>query len=109
MKAGADHSVPLAPEALALLGPRGADGESVFGRLDNKAMRRFVVGLDCTIHGFRSTFSDWAAESGWDFELRELALAHAIGSQTARSYSRSAQVDRRREMMEAWAKVACHR
>jgi integrase len=100
MKKGKAHSVPLAPEALALLGPRGAPDARVFG-IDEKAMRRLVSGY--TVHGFRSSFTDWAAEAGFDFEQREIALAHAVGSQTARAYSRSAQVERRMAMMQAWA------
>src|ERR1039458_5384566 len=106
MKAGKAHTVPLTAEALALLGPRGAEDEFVFGNLDGRAMRHFVKDHGYTVHGFRSTFTDWAAESGWDFELREIALAQAVSDATARAYNRSAQIDRRRSMMSAWSAFA---
>jgi integrase len=70
-------------------------------------MGRLVEGLNCSVHGFRSTFTDWAAEFGWDFELREIALAHAVSGATSQAYNRSKQVDRRRAMMSAWSAFAC--
>lgn len=54
-------------------------------------------------HGLRSTFRDWAAEGGWDRDLAEIALAHQVGSAVERAYRRSDMVERRREMMTAWA------
>lgn len=106
MKAGKDHTVPLAPEALALLGDRGKPEALVFGHLDDRALRVFVRDRGCRVHGFRSTFAVWAAESGWELELRKLALAHAVSGATAQAYNRSQQVDRRRAMMTAWARFA---
>jgi integrase len=70
-------------------------------------MGRLVEGLNCSVHGFRSTFTDWAAEFGWDFELREIALAHAVSGATSQAYNRSKQVDRRRAMMSAWSAFTC--
>jgi integrase len=106
MKAGAAHSVPLAPAAMALLGPRGADDALVFGTLNEKAMRPFVKDRGCTVHGFRSTFADWANEAGQDATLVELSLAHAVGSTVTRAYARSNLLERRRELLEAWATFA---
>jgi integrase len=57
-----------------------------------------------TVHGFRSTFSTWAAErTNYSFEVRELALAHSVGSQVERAYQRSDLFDRRRRLMQDWA------
>src|SRR4051812_48787447 len=56
-----------------------------------------------TVHGFRSTFSDWAAETGQPVDLREAALAHALGSKVAQAYARGDLLERRRRLMDAWA------
>jgi integrase len=57
-----------------------------------------------TSHGFRSTFSDWASEvSPFSSELRETALAHAIGNKAEAAYRRGDALEKRRTMMEAWA------
>jgi hypothetical protein len=60
-----------------------------------------------TAHGLRSTFRNWVAEET-DFpgEPAEMALAHSVGSVVERAYKRSDLIAKRREMMEAWAKVA---
>jgi integrase len=108
MKEGHEHSVPLTPEALALLGARGGPDELVFGKLDERAMRAFVKDHDCKVHGFRSTFMDWANETGQDANLAEMSLAHAIGSQVTRAYARSDLIERRRALMQAWSTFACH-
>jgi integrase len=76
MKEGKFHSSPLTDEALALLGPRGEPGELIFKSLTgialhDTAMRAYLKGRDCSVHGFRSTFTDWAAENGYPSELRE--------------------------------------
>ena len=54
-------------------------------------------------HGLRSTFRQWAAEQGFPRDMAELALAHHIGSEVERAYQRSDMLERRREMMAAWA------
>jgi integrase len=58
-----------------------------------------------TVHGFRSSFRDWAAEQT-DFpgELAEMALAHVVGSKVERAYRRSDLFDRRRELAEQWSR-----
>jgi integrase len=65
-------------------------------------MRRMGVGT-YTVHGFRSSFRDWAADHGIEFELAEAALAHTIGNSVTRAYLRSSMVTRRRPVMTAWA------
>jgi integrase len=109
MKEGKQHAVPLTPEALELLGADGDDDDLIFGRLHESAMRAFVRDRGCKVHGFRSTFTDWAAEHGHPPELREMAIAHAVGDDDERAYRRTNMIGRRREMMQAWAAFACSR
>jgi integrase len=57
-----------------------------------------------TVHGFRSSFRDWAGnETTFPRELAEQALAHVIGDKAEQAYRRSDALDRRRALMEAWA------
>jgi hypothetical protein len=63
-------------------------------------------GATHTVHGFRSTFSDWAAEANYSLELRERDLHHAIGNAVVTTYQRSKLTEQRRPMMAAWAKLA---
>jgi integrase len=58
---------------------------------------------DLTVHGFRSTFRDWAAEvSPYPRELAEAALAHVLGDKTEAAYQRGDLLEKRREMMQSW-------
>jgi integrase len=60
---------------------------------------------DLTVHGLRSTFRDWAAErTNFPREVAEMALAHAVGDSTERAYQRGDLFDKRRQLMDAWAK-----
>lgn len=115
MKAGAEHVVPLSAAAITLLEhvrqhelPPGAPIFAVGGATrSNMAMamllRRMGRG-DITTHGFRSTFRDWAGDaSSFPRELVEQALAHTISNKAERAYRRGTAVERRRELMEAWA------
>jgi integrase len=59
---------------------------------------------DLTVHGFRSTFRDWAAEcTNFPSEVVEMALAHAIGDKVEAAYRRGDLFDKRRRLMDAWA------
>jgi integrase len=95
--------------ALLLSLPR--DSEYVFTngarRLAADAMRavlRQIGRADMTVHGFRSSFRDWAAETtGHDNFVCELALAHAVGSKVEASYRRGALLEKRRALMDDWA------
>ncbi|WP_419826160.1 tyrosine-type recombinase/integrase [Sphingomonas sp.] len=114
MKAGAEHVVPLAPAAIALLESLRGSGqptERVFtlqGAIrSNMAMtmllRRMHVG-NATVHGFRSSFRDWAGDTtSYPRELVEQALAHTISSKTERAYRRGTAIERRRDLMIAWS------
>jgi integrase len=116
MKAGREFRAPLSDAALELLRglPGGAGpvfpGDELGGRpLPVNALRtmlRRIVGAGGpTVHGFRSTFADWAAEAGWPPDIVEAALAHVVGGETARAYRRTDVLERRRVLMEAWACV----
>ena len=125
MKERKEHSVPLSSAALAVLAEarRHPDLEEVRygsdtpdlvfpsqrGRpLYNNAMSKMLNTLDipCVPHGFRSSFVDWAAESGYDFNLAELCLAHAVGSEVARRYRRTRLDDPRAGLMQCWGSYA---
>ena len=59
---------------------------------------------DLTVHGFRSTFRDWAAEqTNFTREVAEMALAHTIGDKVEAAYRRGDLFEKRRKLMEAWA------
>ena len=116
MKGGKAHSVPLSAAAVELLGRlrsvESAPDQRVFAvggvARSNMAMamllRRMGRG-DLTTHGFRSTFRDWCGDDT-DFprELIEHALAHGIPNKVEASYRCRTAIERRRELMEAWAR-----
>jgi integrase len=65
------------------------------------------MGRTETVHGFRSTFSDWCAErTNFPSELREMALAHAVGNKVEAAYRRGDLFQKRRQLMAAWATFA---
>ena len=113
MKAGREHRVPLSEEAKALLGrqPRFAGDDLVFshkGRpLSDMAMVAVTrrMGVAAVPHGFRSTFRDWASErTNYPRDAAEMALAHAIGDKVEAAYRRGDLFEKRRLMMQDWAK-----
>jgi integrase len=66
-------------------------------------LRRLRV--DATAHGFRSSFRDWAAEvTNFPREVAEAALAHAVESRVEAAYRRSDLLEKRRKLMEQWAR-----
>ena len=90
-------------------------GEFVFpGRpgkpLSNGAMLALLRRMnrtDLTVHGFRSTFRDWAAEqTNYPREVAEMALSHAISDKVEAAYWRGDLLEKRRRLMEAWAAFA---
>lgn len=114
MKAKREHRVPLSGKAISLLNtlPRLDGTELVFpgtsGQLSNMSLtavlRRMNRG-DLTAHGFRSTFRDWAAEqTAYPSEVVEMALAHTIGNKVEAAYRRGDLFDKRRRLMDDWAK-----
>jgi integrase len=121
MKANKEHRVPLSVPAIELLqqqwpvkGKPPADGLVFPGQKRNrplsdvgllKAVHTALGAKDATVHGFRSTFRDWVAESTeYPGEVAEMALAHVIGSKVEAAYRRGDLLEKRREMMEAWGR-----
>jgi integrase len=114
MKSGRPHRVPLSPRAVALLKAQphfedtplmfpGSSGKPLSDMSLTAVMRRMK--LSAVPHGFRSTFSDWCAErTSTPSEVREMALAHAVGDKTEEAYRRGDLFDKRRELMTQWAK-----
>lgn len=77
-------------------------------QLSDAAMSRLLkvrMGLSAySVHGFRSTFRDWAGEATTFPEaVAEAALSHQVGSEVERAYKRGDVLEKRRKMMEAWA------
>ena len=74
--------------------------------MSNTAMFSVLIrlGVKVTVHGFRSTFRDWAGDkTPFPRDVIEMALAHAVGDATERAYRRGRAVEQRRELMNAWA------
>ncbi len=114
MKAGREHRAPLSDAALAVLEPlRAAGGDYVFpgsrrGKpLSNMAMLELLKRIkreDLTVHGFRSTFRDWAAErTNFPREVAEAVLAHTLENKVEAAYRRGDLFEKRRELMDEWA------
>jgi integrase len=121
MKIGKPHEAPLSDPALAILraqeAVRNDRNSHIFpGRpvraLSNMSMamvlRRMGAG-EFTVHGFRSSFRDFAAEQGVAFELAEACLAHTVGNAVTAAYLRTSMLERRRPVMQAWADHCCGR
>ena len=118
MKAGVEHRVPLSDAALAVLeraqslsGASGLvfpsprkPGRPLSDMTLTKVLRDMGLAERTTVHGFRSSFRDWAAEcSDAPHAAMELSLAHAVGSVVERAYARSDLLAKRRALMEQWA------
>jgi integrase len=115
MKAGREHRVPLPPRAASILRQleKLKTGDFVFvGQARNKPLSNMAMEMvlrrmkiqDATVHGFRSSFRDWAGNvSSFPREVTETALAHVIGDKAEQAYRRSDALEKRRKLMEAWA------
>jgi integrase len=118
MKAGREHRVPLASRAVAILTdlakvakpePGGwvFPGDSEDGSLSNNAMLALLDRMKfshVTVHGFRSSFRDWASETtAFPHEVVEMALAHTIENKAEAAYRRGDLFEKRRQLMTAWA------
>ena len=119
MKAGKEHRVPVSASAATIIGKlkKLRIGEFVFpGQklrqpLSNMAMLKVLERMgrgDLTAHGFRSTFRDWAAEqTNVAHEVAEMALAHTVSDKVEAAYRRGDLFEKRRELMEDWARYCC--
>jgi integrase len=115
MKAGRDHRVALPDRAMEILERQlkeHPDSAYVFPRQGGRrpVATRSVwvtckkIAPEVSVHGFRSSFRDWAAEqTTYPRELAELALAHSIGSEVERAYLRTDLLQRRRALQQDWA------
>lgn len=113
MKAGREHRIPLSPAAITLLESLGHNDEFVFpGQAEGKPLSNMALEMclrrmklsHYTVHGFRSSFRDWAGEeTAFPRDVAEMALAHVVGSASERAYRRQTAFDKRRELMDAWA------
>ena len=115
-KTGKEHRVPLSDAALAVLeqakelretgtdlvfpSPRG--GKALSDMTLTKVLRTCGLADKATVHGFRSSFRDWCAETGKPREIAEAALAHVVGGVEG-AYFRSDLFERRRTLMDQWA------
>jgi integrase len=123
MKSGREHRVPLSDAAIAVLEHARPlalqrNGEPDSGAPVFPGLRRALplssmamistlrrMGRDETVHGFRSAFSDWCAEqTNFPSEVRELALAHIVGTRVEQAYRRGDLFEKRRQLMGAWAR-----
>ena len=118
MKGGREHRVPLSGAALAVLAEAGKlrdgsdlvfpsptrPGQALSDMTLTKILRSTSLADRATVHGFRSSFRDWADEcTGASEAAMELSLAHRGGSSVKKAYARSDLLDLRRPLMDAWA------
>ncbi|MBO6554654.1 MAG: tyrosine-type recombinase/integrase [Roseitalea sp.] len=114
------HRVPLSSHAMAILKDRAtmSDGTGLVfescsgGQLSDMTLTKIlrdanipsdVPGRTATVHGFRSSFRDWASENGYPRDVAERALAHTVRNQVEAAYHRTDLLDQRRSMMDRWA------
>jgi integrase len=114
MKMGKPHTVPLCEDAITLLEqlPRFEGNDLVFpgargGVLSDVGLTKPIraMGYDVTVHGFRSTFRDWMAEStNYPHHVAEMALAHTIGNAVEKAYRRGDLLAKRVNLMRDWCR-----
>jgi integrase len=116
MKAGKPHRVALSEGAIAVLKKMEFVKSNAYvfsavkkdSHLSNMALLKLLQRMgrtDITVHGFRSAFSDWAAEcTEFPNEVVEMALAHTISNRVEAAYRRGDMFERRQKLMETWAR-----
>lgn len=118
MKMDQEHQVPLSEAAFLIL--RQAKEHSVvkpasliFPGLRQKPLSDMTLskvlkangGHGFTVHGFRSSFRDWAAEQGYSNDWAEAALAHTVANRVEAAYRRTKFIEQRIGMMKAWSEL----
>ena len=114
MKGGREHRVPLSERAMSIINQlhQARMSEFVFPGfkrecpLNNSALEAVLrrAQASVTVHGFRSSFRDWAGDhTAFARDVVEAALAHAIENKTEAAYRRSDALEKRRKLMTAWA------
>lgn len=119
MKAGKLHIVPLVPAAVAILEemrglfapkPKDLVFPGLKGPMSDATMAKALRtngGAGFTVHGFRSAFRDWAADTGFADAWAEAALAHGNPDKTEAAYRRTNYFTQRKDkLMPAWASFA---
>ena len=121
MKAGREHRIPLSDSAIEILKEMESVRQTVFvfpsvatGRpLSSMALLRVLRRMQrdgITVHGFRSSFRDWAAETtNFPNHVVEMALAHTVESKVEGAYRRGDLFEKRRKLMDAWAAYIANR
>jgi integrase len=120
MKGAVVHRVPLSDQMLAIIEPLRAmnsdyvfEGQKRHKPLSNMAMLMLLRRMEVegvTVHGFRSTFRDWASEiANAPREVAEMSLAHKVGSDVERAYARSDLLEKRRILMDQWSQFVAPR
>jgi integrase len=120
-----EHRVPLQPEAIELLkglpkmvgvkkifpSPRGtALSDMALSQLMRGMLERGEITVEAVPHGFRSTFRDWAAEkTSYPDEIRKAASGHTVGDAVQKAYQRTDLLEKRRELMNDWARFVSTR
>lgn len=112
MKAFKEHQVPLCSRSIEILTTAQSldlDSAYLFSRngkqLSNMAMSMMIrrLGIDVTVHGFRSCFRDWVSEeTNHSHEVAEMALAHTISNKVEKAYRRGNLLERRRQLLQEW-------
>lgn len=108
MKHKRDFVIPLSRQAQELLEGLPRVSEYIFPARKDHVQRKILADLTrphgVTVHGFRSTFKDWASEqTEHSWETSEHALAHQVGDMTSRAYRRGTSFEKRRQLMQDWA------
>lgn len=115
MKEGQEHQVPLSARAIELLTaikclspdsyvfPGMRQGRPLSDMALSAVLRR--LGCSYTTHGFRATFRMWCGDTNAEArEIAEMCLSHKVGTRVELAYARTTMLDRRRAVLEAWAK-----
>jgi integrase len=109
-KQGRSHRVPLTARAIELLGQRKGYSNFVFSGYNRKALSGKsmayilqTMNLAVTVHGFRSTFRNWAGDmTDYQREHIEESLGHQVGNAVERAYRRSDALEKRRTILQSW-------
>jgi integrase len=119
MKGGVEHKVLLAPKVIDLLRqlPRDGNGDGYLfigarpgAALSAKALHRLLgrMGEPVTVHGFRSSFSDFGHElTTHSNHAIEISLAHKVGTDVEQAYRRGPMAEKRRKLMADWSRFCC--
>jgi integrase len=115
MKGNREHRVPLTPRCIAILEEMqatqqgayvfpGRSGDAPLWGMSFAYLLQRLGRRNVTVHGFRSSFRDWAGElTAFPREVAEAALAHRTGNEVEQSYRRGDALEKRRQLMNAWA------